>query len=237
VRLALAFALAIDLATPAVAQVAVYPRDESCVPYLTVQARACQVSTYFRCEIAGRDVVRIETTDGEGFELSALYSRTYDVIAAADIDEFVVMNAVPETQVPASLPAALAGETQAYKQDLMMQLYGIMKRVSDQGTIRRLPQTARIDGVDFTLLEVNSITQMPEPMGPMKGRLVLYISTEFGFPIEGENWVEMAGSVVETHSVPVDLVLPNEPGFATRQPIHDCSALSGLFGLNSEAPA
>jgi hypothetical protein len=232
----LAFALLMVLDTPALAQVEVYPRDESCIPFLTVQARACQVSTYFRCQMAGTEVIRIETIDGDGLEVGALYSPTYDFIAAADAGESVVIKVVPQTQVPASLPVVFSGGTQSYSHDLTMQFFGITKRVSDQGTVSRLPQTTRIDGVDFTRLEVNSLTQMPEPIGPTKGRLVLYLSTVFSFPIEGERTVEMAGSVDTTTSVPVDLVLPSEPGFASKQPIHDCNTLSDLIGPNTEAP-
>ncbi|SEN31082.1 hypothetical protein SAMN05216227_10118 [Pseudorhodobacter antarcticus] len=216
----LGFALG-GVAAPQAAQAGSFVPPQGCTAFLTVQSRACRVSTYYTCtQDTPGDQWRADF-DQEGMFFLSRVDREGQWVESIELNPTVrqTLDAAPEDQ--ASFTDLLGGiDTFAFN---LSRDNGENSRV--RGFDRLTGQSVVIDGVTLsqTEFEYGETDTAGTPLRRARG--TEYIHPEwrlfFAGPTEwdgGEGYVPMDGS-------PVEFMFPGEPGFAAMQPVFECDAI------------
>jgi hypothetical protein len=210
------------LATPATPALAgTWAPPEGCEAFMTVQAKACRVSHYYKCAAdAPGDQWRVDMDqEGEFFfsriDYEAQWVESFDPVRQ-------VLDPAPVD--PASFSELLASGIDTWDFTLSKE-DGSGSRVT--GYDRLTGQTAVIDGITLQQTEVEATEY--DPMGNVirrsRGNEYLHPEWRMFFAGPGETdlgdgqWLPIDGS-------PVDFHFPGDEGFLSSQPIYDCDALT-----------
>ena len=231
----LAFLGSIALAAPALAE-DLFPRDASCSHVLTVQYRSCQVKTYFLCGADG-SIIRVEEVSPEEPRRALLYDRQFALIDSGDISGFARVSPLSPPELPLDLAALLSGRPQAYSMEVEMGMFGMTRSGPYVAELRLLSEGETIDSTEFAKIEETAAWTFQQPVGVIGGTQGHYSNEEIGFPILGEGTSRIQGAETENNLVPVELILPDEPGFTSEQPRYDWQDLSSIARPQHEVRA
>lgn len=223
----IALALLAVLAGPALAETNLTERPESCEAYLTAVQEGCFAATYFRCSGDGGPFHRVESTVGGTPAMVAEYDDNYNMIGGGTPDGSLTIDI--DTAAPRKLLSlATLRETGSatYSETLAMTVQGTGIQMSNQSTVTLLPDPVQIDGRTFQVAEIAiAVTSVPD-LGPLSGAVRIFLSDEFGFPVEGQTSSTVNGVAQTTANDPVDLILPGEDGFAEATPGPLCAGIA-----------
>lgn len=217
-HLVLAAAAAAVFAAPAPAAAGAFSPPEGCTTWLTVQARQCRVSNYYRCTgDAPGDQWRADF-DQQGIFFVSRIDAEAQWVESFELFPTVRQTLDPSPEDPASFTELLAGvDTFAFN---LSKDDGRRSRV--RGFDRLTGKSATIDGVvllqtEYEFTETDSAGNL---LRRSRGNEFIHPEwrTFFAGPGEydgGEGYVPIDGS-------PVQFVMPGEPGFEATEPIYDC---------------
>jgi hypothetical protein len=203
------------------AQAGSFVPPQGCTAFLTVQSRACRVSTYYTCtQDAPGDQWRADF-DQEGMFFLSRVDREGQWVESIDLNPLVRQSLDANPEDPASFSELLAGvDTFAFN---LSRDNGENSKV--RGFDRLTGQSVVIDGI--TLSETQFEYSETDSTGTSlrRARGTEYIHPDwrlfFAGPTEwdgGDGYVPMDGS-------PVQFMSPGEPGFAATQPVFECDAI------------
>ena len=210
------------LAMPLPAAAGTFNPPEGCTSWLTVQSRACRVSHYYKCtaDVPG-DQWRADFDQDGIFFVSRIDSET-QWVESYDLFPTVRQTLDPNPEDPASFSDLLAGGTDSFA-------FGLSKDDGQQSLVngfdRLTGREVTIDGI--TLKETEFQFRETDRDGNLmrQSRGNEYIHPEwrnfFAGPSEwdgGEGYVPVDGS-------PVQFIFPDEPGFASTEPLFECDAV------------
>jgi len=206
---------------------------EGCTAFMTVQARACRVSNYYRCaaDVPG-DQWRADF-DQEGVFFLSRIDREAQWVESFDISPMVRQTLDAGAQDPASFTDLLAGEdTYAFglsKDD------GTQSRV--HGFDRLTGKSMVIDGIALQQTEFDFTETAPDGtiLRRARGHEYMHPSWRVFFAGPGEadlgdgDWLPVDGS-------PVQFIFPGEPGYLSTQPIFECDAQMSSYPMPRHPP-
>lgn len=215
----LVVALALAVAVPA--QAGTWTAPEGCEAFMTVQAKACRVSHYYKCSAdAPGDQWRVDM-DQEGEFFFSRINREAEWVESFD----------PTRQVLDPAPADRASFSELLASGIDTWDFTLSK---DDGTGSRAVgydrltgQTVVIDGITLSQTEVE-FTEYDRDgtlLRQSRGNEYLHPDWRMFFAGPGETdlgdgqWRPIDGS-------PVEFVFPGEEGFLATQPKYDCDALT-----------
>lgn len=195
---------------------------EGCSLWLTVQARQCRVSNYYKCTAdAPGDQWRADFDQESMFFLSRI-NREAEWVESYDFFPTVKQTLDAGAADPSSFSTLLAEGMDSF-------IFGLTRddgsRSKVRGFDRLTGRTVVIDGI--TLQETEFQYEETDPQGNLmrRSRGNEYIHPEwrnfFAGPSEwdgGDGYLPMNGS-------PVQFIFPGEPGFAATQPLYECDAV------------
>lgn len=204
----------------------------ACTAFLTVQSSNCEVTTYWRCDLAPEGYVFEATHDADGRSMAAIYDREFQWLDTTWGDGWRDVLIQPSAD-PISTSNLLATGLDAYDFELMSSgpdpVDGVtLTRV--RGVDILLGETVEIDGM--TLERTSFMNTFARPDGRVTdiGRGLQYFSREHGlFFLGQEEWITDDG-IDRYDATPVAFILPGEPGFGATTPEHGCEG--GVAGDN-----
>lgn len=214
------FLLAITLLpTPALA--GTWTAPEGCEVFMTVQAKACRVSHYYRCEAdAPGDQWRVDL-DQEG---PFFFSRVDD-------EGQWVESYDPVRQVLDPAPADAASFSELIAEGMDTWDFGLSKEDGTgsraSGYDRLTGQTVVIDGITLQQTEVDFTEYDRDGTVLRRSRGNEYVNAEWRLFFAGPGETDLGdGQWLQIDGSPVEFIFPGEKGFLATQPIYDCDALT-----------
>ena len=201
---------------------------EGCCAWMTVQARACRVSQYYKCTgDAPGDQWRADFDQDGMFFVSRIDAES-QWVESYDLSPKVKQSLDPNPEDPASFSALMAGiDTFAFaltKDD------GRQSRVN--GFDKLTGKSVVIDGI--TLQQTEFEFEEHDAGGTLLRRSKgnEYVNPEWrNFFAGPSQWDDGTGTYVPIDGSPLQVVFPGEPGFAATEPLYECDAiLSSLPG-------
>jgi hypothetical protein len=207
------------------ASAAGFTPPEGCTTWLTVQAKQCRVSNYYKCDRdAPGDQWRADF-DQEGIFFVSRIDAEGQWVESFDLFPTVRQTLDPNPEDPASFTELLTG-LDSFAFDLTKD-DGRQSRV--RGFDRLTGRTVTIDGVN--LLE----TQYEFSETDLDGNLLRqsrgneYIHPEWRNFFAGPGEYDGGAGYVPIDGSPVTFDFPGDPGFESTQPIYECDVVtSGL---------
>ena len=205
-----------------------------CTGWMTVQARACRVSNYYKCEgDAPGDQWRADF-DQEGLFFASKIDRQTQWVLSIDMSPMVRQTLDPGAADPASFDALLAG-----RDDFDFHLSrddGTRSHVTGHDALTG--RSVTID--DVALQETEFSFRETDEAGTLlrQSRGHEYISAEWRTFFSGPSeWDDgSGGGYLPLDGSPVEFIFPGEPGYMSTQPVFECDAvLSGAPGGGSLA--
>jgi hypothetical protein len=198
---------------------------EGCTAWMTVQSRACRVSNYYKCTAdAPGDQWRADF-DQEGVFFISRIDGEAQWIESFDLNPTVRQTLDPSPEDPASFTDLLGGvDTFAFN---LTRDDGTQSRV--RGFDRLTGNTVVIDGI--ALQETAFEYEERDPEGNLMRRAQgnEYISSEWRTFFAGPSQWDGGEGYVPINGSPMQFIFPDEPGFASTQPLFECDAvLSGV---------
>ncbi len=218
-RLALILSLALPM--PALAAGTFTP-PEGCSTWMTVQARACRVSQYYKCTAdAPGDQWRADF-DQEGMFFVSRIDAESQWIESYDLNPPVKQTLDPSPEDPASFSDLLGGvDTFAFS---LSKDDGRQSRV--RGFDRLTGKTVVIDGI--TLQQTEFEFEEKDGSGTLLRRSKgnEFVHPEWRTFFAGPSlWDGGDGEYVPIDGSPLQFVFPDEPGFAATEPLFECDAV------------
>jgi hypothetical protein len=220
----LALAAALVPAAPTLA--GTWTAPVGCEVFMTVQAKACRVSHYYRCEGDNPgDQWRVDMDqEGEFFhsriDTEAQWVESYDPVMQV-LD--------PSPVDPASLTELLASGKDTWHFTLSRE-DGTGSRVS--GYDRLTGSTVVIDGITLNQTEVEFVEYDLAGTVIRRGRGSEYVHPDWRLFFAGPGETDLGdGQWLPIDGSPVEFIFPGEAGFLAAQPIYDCDALTAGLGL------
>ena len=221
----LSMALMAALPLPATAAGTFTP-PAGCTAWLTVQARACRVSQYYKCSAdAPGDQWRADFDQDGMFFVSRIDGET-QWLESYDLNPQVKQTLDPNPEDPASFSDLLAGiDTFAFN---LSKDDGRQSRV--RGFDKLTGKSVMIDGITLQQTEFEFEEQNADGTLLRRSKGNEYVHTEWrNFFAGPSQWDGGDGTYVPIDGSPVEFVFPGEPGFAATEPLFECDAvLSGL---------
>jgi len=223
----LSLALAVLLALPAPVVAGSFTPPEGCTGWLTVQARACRVSNYYKCE---RDTPGDQWRadfDQEGLFFASRIDAEAQWVESFDMNPMVRQTLDPNPADPASFSELLSTGTDTFEFGLTKD-NGLQSRV--RGFDRLTGRTITIDGVALqeTQFEFAETDLSDGVIRRTQGNEFIHPEWRLFFAGPSE-WDGGAGEWLPMDGSPVQFIMPGEPGFFSTEPIYECDAvLSGL---------
>jgi hypothetical protein len=192
-----------------------------CTGWLTVQARACRVSNYYKCtQDAPGDQWRADF-DQEGLFFASRIDNEAQWVESLDMSPMVRQTLDPNPEDPASFSELLTGlDTFAFN---LSRDNGEQSRV--RGFDRLTGRTIVIDGISVleTQFEYNETDASGTFVRRSRGNEYVHPDWRLFFagPSEwdgGDGYVPLDGS-------PLQFILPGEPGFFSSEPLYECDAV------------
>lgn len=215
-------AAAVLLPTPSLA--GSFTPPEGCTTFMTVQARQCRVSNHYKCsaDTAG-DQWRADFDQQGPFFLSRINGEA-EWVESFDLGQISVrqtLDANPSD--PASFSELLSTGTDTFAFNLSRD-NGEQTRVNGFDTLTG--RTVTIDGVTLseTQFEFTETDQNGIVLRQSRGNE--YIQPEMRLFFSGPSeWRGPEGDYLPMDGSPVQFIFPDEPGFASTEPLFDCDPL------------
>jgi hypothetical protein len=213
--------LGLMLASPFGAYAGSFTPPAGCTGWLTVQARACRVSNYYKCsQDAPGDQWRADF-DQEGLFFASRIDSEAQWVESIDMSPMVRQTLDPNPEDPASFSELLTGlDTFAFN---LSRDNGEQSRV--RGFDRLTGRSVMIDGVSLleTQFEYNETDATGTFLRRSRGNEYVHPDWRLFFagPSEwdgGEGYVPLDGS-------PLQFIFPGEPGFFSTEPLYECDAV------------
>ena len=215
-----ALTLALLIAAPAGA--GTFTPPEGCTAFLTVQARQCRVSNYYKCSGDAPGDQWRQDFDQEGVFFKSRIDSETQWIESFDLNPEVRQSLDPGAEDPASFTDL----TSIGRDDFA---FGLTKETGEQTRVRGFDKltgkSVIIDGVPLkqTEFEFTETDMAGNILRQSRGNE--YISPEYRMFFSGPSeWNDGTGYVPIDGS-PVQFILPGEPKFGTTEPIFDCDAI------------
>ena len=192
-----------------------------CEAFMTVQAKACRVSHYYRCAADRPGEQWRVDLDQEGpyffskIDAEGQWVESYDPVMQL-LD--------PNPADPASMSELIADGTDTWSFSLSKE-DGSGSRA--EGYDRLTGQSVTIDGI--TLLETEVDFTEYDLAGTIlrRSRGNEYVHPEWRLFFAGPGETDLGdGQWLPIDGSPVEFIFPGEPGFLATQPIYDCDALT-----------
>lgn len=221
-RLFLALALSVALPLPASAAGTFTP-PEGCTAWMTVQARACRVSQYYKCSAdAPGDQWRADFDQDGMFFVSRIDAET-QWVESYDLFPTVkqTLDAAPED--PASFSALLSEGVDTFA-------FGLTKDDGRQSRVRGFDRltgkSVVIDGITLQQTEFEFEEKDADGNLLRRSKGNEYIHPEWrNFFAGPSQWDGGSGEYVPIDGSPVQFVFPGEPGFGATEPLYECDAI------------
>lgn len=220
-RTTLALVLLATLAGPALA--GTWTAPQGCEIFLTVQSKACRVSNYYRCQRDDPGDQWRADFDQEGLFFQSRINSETEWVESYDSNPTVMQTLDAGAEDHASFSELLASGLDTFA-------FGLSRDDGGHSNVRgfdRLTGKAMtIDGVALEQTEFDYTETDDAGNVVNRARGNEYISrdlrTFFAGPGETDlgdgQWRPIDGS-------PVDFAFPGDPGFASKQPIHECDEI------------
>ncbi len=224
--------LAILLLAASPAYAGSFTPPEGCTTFMTVQARACRVSNYYKCtaDVPG-DQWRADFDQQGPFFLSRINSEA-EWVESFDLGDVAVRQTLnPAPADPASFSELLSSGTDTFEFGLTRD-NGEVSRVN--GFDRLTGKTVTIDGITLKQTEFEFTETDPAGTILRQSNGNEYISPDMRLFFSGPSqWNGGDGEFLPMDGSPVQFIFPGEPGFASTEPLFDCDAL--MSELSGEA--
>ncbi len=210
------------LTAPATAALAdTWTAPQGCEAFLTVQAKACRVSHYYKCSAdAPGDQWRVDL-DQEG---PFFYSRINSEAEWVESYDPVKQVLDPNPADPARFSELLAEGIDTWSFSLSRE-DGQASRA--EGYDRLTGQSVVIDGIPLQQTEVEFTEYDPAGNVLRRSRGNEYLHPDWRLFFAGPGETDLGdGQWLPIDGSPVEFVFPGEKGFLARQPIYDCDALT-----------
>jgi hypothetical protein len=206
-------------ATPALA--GTWTAPEGCEAFMTVQAKACRVSHYYKCSAdAPGDQWRVDL-DQEG---PFFYSRINGEAEWVESYDPVKQVLVPGAADPARLSELLAEGIDTWDFNLS-KTDGTGSRAS--GYDRLTGRSVTIDGITLSETEVEFTEYDQTGNVIRRSRGNEYVSPDWRLFFAGPGETDLGdGKWLPIDGSPVQFIFPGEEGFLSTQPLYDCDALT-----------
>jgi len=214
-------ALVFLLAAPLDAAAGSFTPLAGCTGWLTVQARACRVSNYYKCtQDAPGDQWRADF-DQEGLFFASRIDSEAQWVESIDMSPMVRQTLDPNPEDPASFSELLTGlDTFAFN---LSRDNGEQSRV--RGFDRLTGRSIMIDGV--TLLETQFEYNETDASGTSlrRSRGNEYVHPDWRLFFAGPSEWDGGDGFVPLDGSPLQFVFPGEPGFFSTEPLYECDAV------------
>ncbi|GHC50092.1 hypothetical protein [Neogemmobacter tilapiae] len=222
------------LALPA--QAGTFTPPEGCTGWMTVQARACRVSNYYKCSAdAAGDQWRADF-DQDGMFFASRIDHEAQWLESLSIPEGTVQTLDANPVDAASFSTLLATNLDTWDFRLTKD-NGEKRHVTGQDALTGASVT--IDGITLqqTAFEANWFD--PEGNIIERARGNEYIHPEWRMFFSGPGETDLGdGQWRPIDGRPVEFIFPGEPGFMSTQPVFECDALmSKAVGAEQPIPA
>jgi hypothetical protein len=214
-------ALVFLLAAPLDAAAGSFTPPAGCTGWLTVQARACRVSNYYKCtQDAPGDQWRADF-DQEGLFFASRIDSEAQWVESIDMSPMVRQTLDSNPEDPASFSELLTGlDTFAFN---LSRDNGEQSRV--RGFDRLTGRSIMIDGV--TLLETQFEYNETDASGTFlrRSRGNEYVHPDWRLFFAGPSEWDGGDGFVPLDGSPLQFVFPGEPGFFSTEPLYECDAV------------
>ncbi|MDN5788691.1 hypothetical protein [Pseudorhodobacter sp.] len=196
-----------------------------CTGWLTVQARACRVSNYYKCsQDAPGDQWRADF-DQEGLFFASRIDAEAQWVESLEFNPSVRQTLDPGAEDPASFTELLNGvDTFAFN---LSRDDGGSSKV--RGFDRLSGRTVQIDGV--SLLETSFEYTEIDASGTVTNRSHgnEYIHPEWRLFFAGPSQTDLGTGDLPIDGSPVEFIFPGEPGFFSTRPVFECDAVLSSY--------
>ena len=212
--------LSVVIGTPGFA--GTFTPPEGCTAFLTVQARQCRVSNYYKCSAdAPGDQWR------QDFDQEGLFFRTHIDAETQWIESFEINPPVRQSLDPgAQDPASFTDLLGKGRDDFA---FGLTKDTGDQTRVRGFDKLTGksfvIDGVTLKETEYEFTETDMDGNILRQSRGNEFISPDYRMFFSGSSEWNDGTDYVPIDGSPVQFILPGEPKFGSTQPIFDCDAI------------
>jgi hypothetical protein len=215
------FVILLFLAAPASALAGTWTAPAGCAAFMTVQAKACRVSQYYRCEgDKPGDQWRVDM-DQEGEFFFSRIDREGQWVESWDP---VRQTLDPSPADPASFSELIADGVDTWDFSLSKE-DGTGSRAT--GYDRLTGQTVVIDGITLSQTEVEFTEYDSSGTVMRRARGNEFVHPDWRLFFAGPGETELGdGQWLPIDGSPVQFIFPGEPGFLSTQPIYDCDALT-----------
>ncbi|MDG1282102.1 MAG: hypothetical protein P8O10_12415 [Pseudorhodobacter sp.] len=214
-------ALAFLLAAPLDAAAGSFTPPAGCTGWLTVQARACRVSNYYKCtQDAPGDQWRADF-DQEGLFFASRIDSEAQWVESIDMSPMIRQTLDPNPEDPASFSELLTGlDTFAFN---LSRDNGEQSRV--RGFDRLTGRSIMIDGM--TLLETQFEYNETDASGTFlrRSRGNEYVHPDWRLFFAGPSEWDGGDGFVPLDGSPLQFIFPGEPGFFSTEPLYECDAV------------
>lgn len=194
-----------------------------CTGWLTVQARACRVSNYYKCtQDAPGDQWRTDF-DQEGLFFASRTDAEGQWVESIDMNP-MVRQTMDGAEDPASFSELLGG----------LDTFAFALRRDDGGTStvrgfdRLTGKTVVIDGVNLQQTQFE-FAETKTDGSVVKSRGNEYISADWRLFFAGPSEWDNGGGYVPMDGSPLQFIFPGEPGFFSSQPVFECDAILSSY--------
>ncbi|MFN4171776.1 MAG: hypothetical protein ACK4GW_08485 [Pseudorhodobacter sp.] len=200
---------------------------EGCTGWLTVQARSCRVSNYYKCDRdATGDQWRADF-DQDGLFFASRIDAEAQWVESYDMNPMTRQTLDPGAPDPASFSELLSVGLDTFEFSLTKD-NGVQSRV--QGFDRLTGRTITIDGVALqeTQFEFAETDLSDNIVRRTRGNE--YVHPEWRLFFAGPSeWDGGSGDWLPMDGSPVQFIHPGEPGFFSTEPIYECDAVLSGF--------
>lgn len=216
------FVILICLSAPASPALAgTWAPPEGCEAFMTVQAKACRVSHYYRCEGDNPgDQWRVDMDQEGPFFFSRINSEA-EWVESFDSNR-QVLDPAPVDR--ASFSELMANGIDTWDFTLSKD-DGTGSRAA--GYDRLTGKTVVIDGISLQQTEVEFTEYDRDGTVLRKSRGNEYVNPDWRLFFAGPGETDLGdGQWLSIDGSPVEFIFPGEPGYLATQPIYDCDALT-----------
>jgi hypothetical protein len=212
-----------QLLAPAATFAGSWTPPEGCEVFMTVQAKACRVSQYYRCIADPHGHQWRADFDQEGIFFQSRVDAEGQWIESITMNPTLRQTLDANPKDPASFSELLAEEVDTFQFGLTRE-DGFQTQVD--GFDRLTGKTVVIDGIELSQTEFEATEADPSGQIVKKSRGNEYIHPEWRLFFAGPGKTDLGGpEMLPIDGSPVEFIFPGEPGFLSTLPIFDCDAV------------
>ena len=215
------FLLAVD------AQAGTFTPPEGCTAFLTVQARQCRVSNYYKCSGDAPGDQWRQDFDQEGVFFKSRIDAETQWIESYDLNPTMKQTLDPGAQDPASFSDLLASGLDSFA-------FGLTKETGEKTKVSGFDKlTGKIVVIDGMSLKQ---TQFEFTETDLSGNVLRqsrgneFVSPELRMFFSGTSEWDDGTGYVPIDGSPVQFIAPGEPKFGSTEPIFDCDTVVSQGG-------